>query len=319
MFDAKLENGHQMKKIVTALKELIDQASWDLTEEGIQLQSMDSSHVALVQMMLKCENFEVYRCNEAFNMGLNMANLNKVFGAFTSGSLSIQCEDDSETVKFIFEDEKNNKSQKYELRLMDLDTEQLGIPEQEYEATFTMPSSEFSRIVKDLLVMGESVTISVTKGDVMFKAEGDIGKADITIKKNESIGGSNKKKNKDKSSKNKKKNSKKSKVKKEADANSDAEEEVEAMDEDNENEEDEESEEESDNEPSQHLELDVKENIELSFATQYLKKFTAAGPLAQTVSVSLSKDVPMVITYEIEDLGHIKYFLAPKIDDDDDE
>lgn len=318
MFDAKLENGHQMKKIVTALKELIDQASWDLTEEGIQLQSMDSSHVALVQMMLKCENFEVYRCNESFNMGLNMANLNKVFGAFTSGTLSIQCEDDSETVKFIFEDEKNNKSQKYELRLMDLDTEQLGIPEQEYEATFTMPSSEFSRIVKDLLVMGESVTISVTKGDVMFKAEGDIGKADITIKKNEAIGGSSKKKNKDKS-KNKKKNSKKSKVKKEADANSDAEEEVEAMDEDNENEEDEESEEESGNEPSQHLELDVKENIELSFATQYLKKFTAAGPLAQTVSVSLSKDVPMVITYEIEDLGHIKYFLAPKIDDDDDE
>lgn len=113
MFDAKLDNGHQMKKIVNALKELIDHASWDLTEDGIQLQSMDSSHVALVQMMLKCENFEIYRCSDAFNMGLNMTNLNKIFGAFTSGSLSIQCEDDSDTVKFIFEDEKNNKSQKY--------------------------------------------------------------------------------------------------------------------------------------------------------------------------------------------------------------
>lgn len=185
---------------------------------------------------------------------------------------------------------------------MDLDTEQLGIPEQEYEATFTMPSSEFSRIVKDLLVMGESVTISVTKGDVMFKAEGDIGKADIQIKKNETVGGGSKKKSK-------KNKNKKKKVKEEA--ASDEEKEDEEMDDD--------EEESSDDEAAQTLELDVKENIELSFATQYLKKFTAAGPLADTVTISLSKDVPMVITYEIKDLGHIKYFLAPKIDDDDDE
>lgn len=325
MFDAKLEHGHQMKKIVSALKELIDQASWDLTEEGIQLQSMDSSHVALVQMMLKCDNFEIYRCDEAFNMGLNMTNLNKIFAAFTSGSLAIQCEDDSDTVKFTFEDEKQNKKQQYELRLMDLDTEQLGIPEQEYEATFTMPSAEFTKIVKDLLVMGESVTICVTKGEVTFRAEGDIGKADISIKKNEAVGAgkSSKSKKSDKNSKNKKKSSKKKKGsdKVKAEAGSDIEEEVEEMEEDDEeNEENEESEEESsDEETSNCLELDVKESIELSFATQYLKKFTAAGPLANAVSVSLSKDVPMVISYEIKDLGHLKYFLAPKIDDEDDD
>jgi len=312
MFDAKLQNGFQMKKIVSALKELIDQASWDLTEEGIQLQSMDSSHVALVQMMLKMENFDLYRCDEAFQMGLNMTNLNKIFGAFTSGNLLIQCEDDSDTVKFIFEDEKNSRTQKYELRLMDLDVEQLGIPEQDYDATFTMPSAEFSRIVKDLLVVGESVTIGVTKGDVIFKADGDIGKADIKITKDESIdSGKKKKKDKKKAKKGKKK------VKTEAgESEEEMEEEEEEKDEDQES--SEESSEEEDDTP-QALELDVKEPIELSFATQYLKKFTAAGPLAKTVSVSLSKDVPMVVTYEIENLGHLKYFLAPKIDDDDDE
>lgn len=337
MFDAKLDNGHDMKKIVSALKELIDQASWDLTEEGIQLQSMDSSHVALVQMMLKCDNFELYRCDEAFNMGLNMTNLNKIFQAFSTGSLSIQCEDDSDTVKFTFEDEKNNKKQQYELRLMDLDTEQLGIPEQDYEATFTMPSAEFTRIVKDLLIMGESCTICVTKGQVMFKAEGDIGKADITIKKDEAVGdGKSKKKKKadkkkkaaSKKAKGKGKKSKKKNGEVKEEAGSDLEEEVDAMDEDDdekndddEDNEDEQSEDEesSEDEGSNCLELDVKESIELSFATQYLKKFTAAGPLANAVSVSLSKDVPMVICYEIKDLGHLKYFLAPKIDDDDDD
>merc|ERR1712060_715522 len=115
-----------------------------------------------------------------------------------------------------------------------------------------------------------------------------------------------------------KKNKKKAKtVKKEKNSDdemeNDVEEEVEDVDDDSS------SEEEDDDTPASNLALSVKENIELSFATQYLKKFTAAGPLANTVTVSLSEDVPMVIYYEMKDLGHLKYFLAPKIDDDDDE
>merc|ERR1719188_1521559 len=280
-------------------------------------------------MMLKCDHFEVYRCDEAFSMGLNMANLHKIFQAFSAGSLNIQCEEsDSDTVKFTFEDDKNSKKQCYELRLMDLDNEQLGIPEQDYEATFTMPSAEFTKIVKDLLVMGESVTICVTKGEVMFKAEGDVGKADIRIKADEKLAEGKKKK---KSSKGKGKDKKgKGKVKEEA--GSDVEEEVEAMDEsdDDDNEDNdsnksdddeanEVSSDEDSDEETQSLVLNVKESIELSFATQYLKKFTAAGPLANAVSISLSKDVPMVIAYEIKELGHLKYFLAPKIDDEDED
>lgn len=306
MFECKLESGAPIKKVINALKELIDHASWDLSEEGIQLQSMDSSHVALVQLQLEADNFDKYRCDDINHLGLNMDNLKKIFGAYTSGSVSITCNQEPDSVNFIFEDERSNKCQKYELRLMDLDIEQLGIPEQEYQATFTMSSSEFTRIIKDMLMVGESCTIGVTKGDVTFKAEGELGKAEVTITRDEGLDskGSSKKKNKNKDKK---------KVKKETG-------------EDGENEEMDDTQEESDNEesdneeaPVDNLHLDVKENIELSFATQYLKKFTAAGPLAQTVTVSLSEDVPMVIVYEMKDLGHLKYFLAPKIDDDDDD
>lgn len=263
MFEAKLAKGDVLKKIVSALKELIEQASWDLTEEGIQLQSMDSSHVALVQMMLHHDSFEAYRCDQNIAMGLNMEHLNKVFAAFSQGTVQLQCEDESDSVKFVFEDEKKQRKQSYELRLMDLDVEQLGIPDQEYQASFSMPSSEFTKIIKDMLVIGETVTISVTKGGVQFKTDGEIGKADVHLYRGETI-----------------------------------------------------DDEENDNSGS--LELDVQEPIDLAFATQYLKKFTAASSLAKNVTVSLSKDVPMVICYEMEDVGHLKYFLAPKIDDDDD-
>jgi len=265
MFEAKLEKGNDFKRIVSALKELIEQASWDLTDEGVQLQSMDSSHVALVQLHMKESGFKSYRCDNSMAMGLNMEHLNKIFGAFSSGSVEISSEDDSDSVKFVFEDEKGSRKQSYELRLMDLDVEQLGIPDQEYGASFTMPSGEFTKIIKDMLVIGETVNINVTKGQVIFKTDGEIGKAEVHLQRGESI------------------------------------------DDDAEDEED------------GKLHLEVDDPIDLSFATQYLKKFTAAGSLAKTVTVSLSKDVPMVICYEIEEVGHLKYFLAPKIDDDEED
>jgi proliferating cell nuclear antigen len=41
---------------------------------------------------------------------------------------------------------------------MDIETEQLGIPSEEYKCNITMPSGEFQRIVRDLTVIGETCT-----------------------------------------------------------------------------------------------------------------------------------------------------------------
>lgn len=35
--------------------------------------------------------------------------------------------------------------------------------------------------------------------------------------------------------------------------------------------------------------------------------------------ISLAKDLPVALTYYIGDLGHLKFYLAPKIDEDEDD
>jgi proliferating cell nuclear antigen len=45
------------------------------------------------------------------------------------------------------------------MKLMDIDSEHLGIPEAEYHAIVTMPSAEFSRICKDLSSIGDTGTV----------------------------------------------------------------------------------------------------------------------------------------------------------------
>ena len=69
----------------------------------------------------------------------------------------------------------------YELRLMDLDSEHLGIPDTDYSCTIKMPSSEFSRICRDMSIMGDSVLVCTTKEGVKFSAKGDLGQGSIRL------------------------------------------------------------------------------------------------------------------------------------------
>jgi proliferating cell nuclear antigen len=70
----------------------------------------------------------------------------------------------------------------YEMKLMDIDQEHLGIPETAYDATITMSSAEFQRICRDLTALGESVRIEATKEGVKFSAEGEVGSGSVLLK-----------------------------------------------------------------------------------------------------------------------------------------
>lgn len=73
MFEARLVNSATFKKILDAIKDLLDQASFDCSESGIQLQAMDNSHVSLVSLNLKSDGFDKYRCDRSLTMGMNLA------------------------------------------------------------------------------------------------------------------------------------------------------------------------------------------------------------------------------------------------------
>ncbi len=75
----------------------------------------------------------------------------------------------------------------FELKLMEIETEHLGIPETDYKCTVRMPSAEFQRIIRDLQVLGDACTIAVSKEGIRFSATGDLGTGNIQLKQNTSV------------------------------------------------------------------------------------------------------------------------------------
>ena len=59
--------------------------------------------------------------------------------------------------------------------------------------------------------------------------------------------------------------------------------------------------------------IEVEENVNLAFALRYLNMFTKASSLSQQVSLYLSVEFPLMVEYKIENLGVLRFYLAPRI------
>eukprot|EP00619_Florenciella_sp_RCC1007_P015161 CAMPEP_0205908826 /NCGR_PEP_ID=MMETSP1325-20131115/3474_1 /ASSEMBLY_ACC=CAM_ASM_000708 /TAXON_ID=236786 /ORGANISM="Florenciella sp., Strain RCC1007" /LENGTH=261 /DNA_ID=CAMNT_0053275067 /DNA_START=35 /DNA_END=820 /DNA_ORIENTATION=- len=258
MFEARLVQGNLLKKIVESIRDLVSDANLDCKEAGLSLQAMDSSHVSLCALVLRSDGFDHYRCDRTISLGLNLGNMGKILKcAGNEDVVTLKSEDEGDMLTIMFESPSQDRISDFEMKLMDIDAEQLGIPDQEYACNIRLPSAEFQRIIRDLGVLGDTCTISVTKEGVKFSVSGDLGTGNVMLRNS---AGS---------------------VEKE----------------------------------EEQVVIEMDEPCELTFAMRYLSFFTKATPLGPTVNLSMSPDVPIVVEYPIETAGHIRFYLAPKLDE----
>merc|ERR1711872_749434 len=78
MFEARLVQGNLLKKVLESLKDLLNEATWDCSDTGIQLQAMDNSHVSLVSVSLRADGFDKFRCDRQLAMGMNLTSMSKI-------------------------------------------------------------------------------------------------------------------------------------------------------------------------------------------------------------------------------------------------
>lgn len=52
--------------------------------------------------------------------------------------------------------------------------------------------------------------------------------------------------------------------------------------------------------------IDLKEPVTLTFALRYLNSFAKATPLSSTVSLNLARDLPILVDYQMSDMGHLR-------------
>lgn len=253
--------------------------------------------MALSAVELRADGFEEYRCDRPMSIGMAITSLTKVLrSANNNDILNMRKADNADSLHLMFEGVSSDRIGEFDLKLMDIDTEHLGIPDTEYDAVVKLSSNEFARICRDLSNVGESVKITITKEGVTFSTEGEIGDARMTLKQGSG-----------------------------SSARLDDDDEVDPLD-------DEDGERLSKKRKASStagsssavasavvpVEIQLEKAVALTFSVQYLVNFTKAAPLASAVTLHMADKVPLLVEFAFEN-GHVRYYLAPKLAETDDE
>jgi proliferating cell nuclear antigen len=110
MFEARLLEGKVFKQIIEAIKDLVQDANIDCSEQELTIQSMDSSHVSLVAVALQSSGFELFRCDRSISLGFNSANMAKILKcAGGDDIITLKADDDGDTLTLMFESPGNER------------------------------------------------------------------------------------------------------------------------------------------------------------------------------------------------------------------
>lgn len=263
MFEARLAQGNLFKKIVEAIAPLVPEINIEITSSGLTIQAMDSGHVCLLLLELDAGTFDPFRCDKNITLGLQTQNLLKVLRcASNDDAITLRAKHDTDSMEVFIENTDQDRMSSFEIKLMDIDQERLGIPDRENDAVIKLPSTDFQRITRDVTQFGDSMVITCTKEGIQFATapSNTDSSAKITLKEGASM-----------------------------------------------------------DKKGEGVSIELSEPVAQTFACHYLGFFIKATPLSDRVTISVKDGQPMCLEYPIGSVGHLQYFLAPKVTDDIDD
>jgi proliferating cell nuclear antigen len=184
--EAHLQQAVLLKKVVDSIKDLCKDVNFDCSEKGLQVQSMDSSHVALVSLLLRESAFTEFKCERPTSLGMNVDSLAKILKMCSpNDSWTLRWHSGADSVNFQCEGGDDDRIADFDLKLMQIESEHMEIPEQQYKVVAKLPSAEFQRICRDLKEFGETMHVKASKEGITFSVRGDVGSGNVMLKPRE--------------------------------------------------------------------------------------------------------------------------------------
>ena len=178
VFSAKTSGSDDLKAIISAISTLVEEATFVATTEGITFRGMDPSHVALIDISWPNSAFEKYDCDSDIKFGVRIDEFSKLIKrADKKDSIAISISDDNMLLVNI------GKNKKYKMRLIESSASDTPLPKIPYDAKIAVSSSTFDKILGDVQVVSDYLTIHASSSKSEFSGKGDSGEVNINLEK----------------------------------------------------------------------------------------------------------------------------------------
>ena len=162
-----------LRTIFEVLKDIINDVNVYFTAQGIKVISLDTAHVTLINMFLPAENFEEYSCETDIIAGINLSNMYKLLKSVTNNDSLRMKIDDHDILEIEIENTVKHSTTKFRLKLLDINEDDLTVPDIEMDLVTTLPSVDFQRVARDMANLATDISI-VRRGHLLeLSCEGD--------------------------------------------------------------------------------------------------------------------------------------------------
>ncbi len=80
MLFTKTSSAVEWKAVASAIKTLVEEATFEASSEALIFRAMDPSHIALVDLMWPAVAFEKYECDKPFKFSIRVEDFVKLIG-----------------------------------------------------------------------------------------------------------------------------------------------------------------------------------------------------------------------------------------------
>ena len=178
VFVAKTKSPDEWKAVTSAISTLVDEATFDATTEGLSFRGMDPSHVALIDISWPNSAFDGYESDSAVKFGVRIDEFSKLMKrADKRDAIEVRVTDDS----ILHIKIANGYVREYKMRLIDSAATSTPLPKLTFNSKVVMSPQSFDKILSDVQVFSEYVTMNSEKAKVSFLGKGDSGEVDIVL------------------------------------------------------------------------------------------------------------------------------------------
>lgn len=157
-------------------------------KDRVYFQSMDSARISVFELFIPSTWFDSYIHSKegTFPVGISSTLLYKVLNTREKSQetrIVFNTDDDDKMYIYFKSQDKSVFDKRFELPLVDLDTDYMAIPNMDCNAEFSIPSINFSNIINQLKLFGDTIDIECTEEKIELKSFSEgTGKMCVDIK-----------------------------------------------------------------------------------------------------------------------------------------
>ncbi len=182
-----ITNQENIEKIATIfhhVKNLTNELNIDLNSNGLSFQALGTNHVCLIEMNINKDWFDEFECSNSHCIGIQCEVFYSILSCLEKNNrLELLYKEDQDTLNINISSE--NVIKHFEMKLLNIESSYLDIPEKEYSSDIQIDSKSFYDYINELSMFGDNISFVCDGKDdnnIVISTSGDSGKMELIIK-----------------------------------------------------------------------------------------------------------------------------------------